>query len=266
MNGLLLKDFLLMANQKSYFLFIVTLGIIISFTLGSATFVVGYIILVFGLFALNTISYDEMYALSYCGAQVLNDRSIEIAKNNNVKVEVLSSLSENSKGTIVENIPGKNTHSASGVAILNDMVKIILTDIANINLSFNTINSELKSNNISIDMNLMPIGTTDKNKIIFVVKEENLSDTLKILKNNLGLEDSKIFYEKDKSQISVVNVSESFNINIASIMFEVLSEANINYEMVACTEKRVSVIIPSSAGHQALNMIHSKIFEEDSLI
>lgn len=48
MNGLLLKDFLLMANQKSYFLFIVTLGIIISFTLGSATFVVGYIILVFG--------------------------------------------------------------------------------------------------------------------------------------------------------------------------------------------------------------------------
>lgn len=49
-----------MANQKSYFLFIVTLGIIISFTLGSATFVVGYIILVFGLFALNTISYDEM--------------------------------------------------------------------------------------------------------------------------------------------------------------------------------------------------------------
>lgn len=60
MNGLLLKDFLLMANQKSYFLFIITLGIIISFTLGSATFVVGYIILVFGLFALNTISYDEM--------------------------------------------------------------------------------------------------------------------------------------------------------------------------------------------------------------
>lgn len=215
---------------------------------------------------INTISYDEMYALSYCGAQVLNDRSIEIAKNNNVKVEVLSSLSENSKGTIVENIPGKNTHLASGVAILNDMVKIILTDIANINLSFNTINSELKSNNISIDMNLMPMGKTDKNKIIFVVKEENLSDTLKILKNNLGVEDSKIFYEKDKSQISVVNVSESFNINIASIMFEVLSEANINYEMVACTEKRVSVIIPSSAGHQALNMIHSKIFEEDSLI
>lgn len=60
MNGLLLKDFLLMANQKSYFLFIVTLGIIISFALGSATFVVGYIILVFGLSALNTISYDEM--------------------------------------------------------------------------------------------------------------------------------------------------------------------------------------------------------------
>ena len=49
-----------MANQKSYFLFIVTLGIIISIALGSATFVVGYIILVFGLSALNTISYDEM--------------------------------------------------------------------------------------------------------------------------------------------------------------------------------------------------------------
>lgn len=215
---------------------------------------------------INAISYDEMYALSYCGAQVLNDRSIEIAKKNNVKIEVLSSLSEISQGTIVKNMPEKSAHLASGVALLNDMVKIILTDISEANLSFDVINSELKSHNISIDINLIPVGKTDKNKMIFVVKEENLPDTLKILKNNLGIDDSKIFYKKDKSQISVVNISESFNINIASIMFEVLSEANIKYEMVACTEKRVSVIIPSCSGHQALNMIHSKIFEEDSLI
>ncbi|MGN1043474.1 MAG: aspartate kinase [Acutalibacteraceae bacterium] len=215
---------------------------------------------------INVISYDDMYALSYCGAQVLNDRSIEIAKKNNVEIEVLSSLSENSKGTLVRNIPKKNTHMVSGVAILNDMVKFILSDIDEMSLSFNDIISKLKENNIWIDTNLMPIGKIDKSKIIFVIKEEHLSYTLKILKNCLKIEDSKIFYEKDKSQISVVNISESFNINIASIIFEVLAESNINYEMVACTEKRVSVIIPSFSGYQALNMIHSKIFEEDSLV
>lgn len=215
---------------------------------------------------INVISYDEMYALSYCGAQVLNDRSIEIAKKNNVEVEVLSSLSENSKGTLVKNNPDKNNSSASGVALLNNMVKIIIADPDKVNLPFKDINSKLKLNNISVDVNLVPINKMEKDKIVFMVKEEDLSSTLKILKNDLKIEDSKVFYEKDKSQVSVVNILESFNINIASIMFEVLSEANINCEMIACTEKRVSMIIPSFAGHLALNIVHSKIFEEDSLI
>lgn len=215
---------------------------------------------------INVISYDEMYALSYCGAQVLNDRSIEIAKKNNVEVEVLSSLSENSKGTLVKNNSDKNNSSASGVALLNNMVKIIIADPDKVNLPFKDINSKLKLNNISVDVNLVPINKMEKDKIVFMVKEEDLSSTLKILKNDLKIEDSKVFYEKDKSQVSVVNILESFNINIASIMFEVLSEANINCEMIACTEKRVSMIIPSFAGHLALNIVHSKIFEEDSLI
>ena len=58
---------------------------------------------------INTISYDEMFALSSYGAQVLNDRSISTAKKHGVEIEVLSSTSNHSKGTIVKDIPDRKS-------------------------------------------------------------------------------------------------------------------------------------------------------------
>ena len=79
-------------------------------------------------------------------------------------------------------------------------------------------------------------------------------------------DESQIFYEKGKSKISVINISENININIASIIFEILSEAKINIEMVACDNKRVSILLPTTHMSDAVNIIHSKLFEEDTLI
>ena len=61
-------------------------------------------------------------------------------------------------------------------------------------------------------------------------------------------------------------MEENININIASIVFETLSEAEINIEMVACNNERVSIIVESTNMHSALNIIHSKLFEEDNLL
>lgn len=215
---------------------------------------------------LESISYEEMFEMSCLGAQVLNDRSISTAKKYGVEVEVLSSMSNKESGTVVKNIYKKSIHNIAGIAALNNIVKITVSDIENAKIFQNKIIDELKKSEITVDDLLTPIGPLSKNNLVFTVFENQLEKTLEILEKLLENKKNQIYYEKNKSKISVVNMEENININIASIVFETLSESEINIEMVACNNERVSIIVESTNMHSALNIIHSKLFEEDNLL
>ena len=76
----------------------------------------------------------------------------------------------------------------------------------------------------------------------------------------------EISYTKDKCKISVVNLEESYNLNIASIIFEALHEINVNIEMTACDNDHVSVVLKSNDLYRSINLIHNKLYEEDYLL
>ncbi|MDO4503974.1 MAG: aspartate kinase [Clostridia bacterium] len=214
---------------------------------------------------IDEISYDEMFALSKYGAQVLHDKSILTAKKNNVKVEVLSSMLSNSIGTIVKNVENHRANPISGIAVLNHIAKITITDIYDKSIFYNNIFSELKKSGINVDTSFSTVEKKQNNFIIFAVDETKLDETIKILEKYFPEKDN-IFYDKNKSIISTVALSDTININIASIIFEILEEIKINVEMIACDDKRVSILISSVKTHSALNAIHSKLFEEDTLL
>lgn len=214
---------------------------------------------------IREISYEEMYEFSYRGAQVMNDRSILTAKKYGVAVEVLSSMLNKNEGTIIKNTETK-TSNCCGIAIINNIAKLTLTNIQSQKEIADKLIDKLGTNEIDVDNLLKPIGKNEES-LVLTVAENKLQETMEIIKNCIPLgEESQIFYEKGKSKISVVNISENININIASIIFEVLSEAKINIEMVACDEKRVSVLLPTIHMSDAVNIIHNKLFEEDTLI
>ena len=131
---------------------------------------------------LKTVSYEEMFALSTYGAQVLNDRSISTAKKYNVEVEVLSSMSNNDAGTTVKNLDSKFKRDIIGIASLNNIVKIIVNDVEDFENGKKDIISELKNFDINIDELLTPIGTSEKGNWVFTVFEHQLDKTLEILK------------------------------------------------------------------------------------
>ncbi len=216
---------------------------------------------------LSSISYDEMFELSYHGAQVLNDRSIDTAKKYSVEIEVLSSMLDSESGTIVKNIPEKKGNIISGIAAENNIVKITVTNAKNKKIFVDKIFPEIKSKNIKCDNSLAPIGQMPLENVIFTVPENKLNEAVVIIEKYLSDdENTQIFYDKNKSKISIINLSENININIASIMFETLFETNIEIEMIACDNARASVLISSNNMHTALNSIHSKLFEEDNLL
>ena len=211
---------------------------------------------------IKEISYDEMYEFSYRGAQVMNDKSILTAKKYGVAVEVMSSMLNKTKGTIIKANAAK-TNACSGIAIINNVTKLILTNAQ----SHKELIDRLTESGINVDKQLKSVGQNKNDSFTIAIPENRLQEAMEVINNfSAKSDESQIFYEKGKSKISVINIYENININIASIIFEILSEAKINIEMVACDNKRVSILLPTTHMSDAVNIIHSKLFEEDTLI
>lgn len=215
---------------------------------------------------IKEISYDEMYEFAYRGARVMNDKSILTAKKYGVAVEVMSSMLNKTKGTIIKGTAAK-TNTCCGIGIINNMAKLTLTDIKNQEKNVSKLIENLATNGIKIDKTLKVVGQNNDDSFVFALPERKLEEAMEIINNSSSFEkEPQVFYEKGKSKISVINISENININIASVIFEILSESKIDIEMVACDNKRVSILLPTTYMSDAVNIIHSKLFEEDTLI
>jgi len=215
----------------------------------------------------SSLSYDTMFEMAHFGAQVLNERSIETAKKFGVTVEVLSSLSDNSLGTVITEKSSTLSNTISGISLKNHLSKVSVSVKESLEKYKEIIMSELGKIGIKFDSSLKPVGNRNKDIFNFVVEENDINSLLGLSKTIIEKNQNiQISYEKNKSEISVINISDSLNLNVASIIFETLSEMNIDVEMVACDEKRVSVIVASEYANSAVNAIHSKLFEEDTIV
>lgn len=215
---------------------------------------------------MNMVSYPAMLELSRCGAKVLSDRSVEAAQKNNVKIEVLSSMLDSPCGTIITDIAEPKS-VISGIALQKNISKIIVTNIPDKSELYGNIIPELKKHKINADYSMTPIGPQEPSTTILVLPSADLQKAVEIIKSAIKkFDSSQIFYQHEKALISIVNLSESFNINIASVVFETLSESGIKAEMVKCDSARVSVLIKAHNAHTALNSIHTKLFEEDNIM
>lgn len=216
---------------------------------------------------LESISYEEMFELSSLGAQVLNDTSIQTAREYGVEVEVLSSMKSDSKGTIMKGIPKSQVNSVSGIATQKSLAKFIISNLSNPDEVKNDILALLTEKGFLKDPAPLPTGHEFSGSVVFLTHEDNIHDVTKFLDEYLkDFDGAEVFYEKNKAKISVVNLSDSLNVNIASIVFETLNEANVNIEMAVCDSKRISVVVNAEHLHKAVNAVHNKLFEEDYLI
>jgi aspartate kinase len=209
---------------------------------------------------LNVIDYDEMLELSTLGAQILNNRSVEMAKKYNVEVEVLSSMKD-VPGTVVKEMKNLEKRAISGVAADSNIAKVTVTNIPDKPGFAFKLFSKLSSGNIGVDIILQSYGRNNLNDISFTVTKDCLNDTINILNKYISnLENSEIIYDENVSKISIVGTGMETQVGIASKMFEALYEAKINIQMIATSEIKVSVLIDSKDVNLALNSVHDKFF------
>lgn len=207
---------------------------------------------------LDDVSYDEMLELASLGANVLHNRSVEMAKKYNVKLAVKSSL-EKVEGTFVKEVSQVEKMLVRGVTRDNDVARISLCDVDDNPGKAFQVFSMLAKHKISVDLIIQSIGKESKKDISFTVTEEALPEALELLerdKDTLGAREIK--WTKDVSKVSIVGAGMVNNAGVAAKMFEALYDAHINISMIATSEIKISVLVDRKDAEKAVVAIHDK--------
>ena len=208
---------------------------------------------------LQEITYDEMLELATLGAQVLNNRSVEMAKKYNVELEVLSSL-KRVPGTIVKEVTKMEKMLIRGVTKDTDVARISVTKIPNTPGVAFKLFDVLAKHKINVDIILQSVGRDGTKDITFTVSKSNADETLECVKNVFDIEDDAIICDTSVAKISIVGAGMESHPGTASKMFEALYERDINIDMIATSEIKISVLINLEDADRAVSAIHKAFF------
>ena len=207
---------------------------------------------------LDAITYDEMLDLASLGANVLHNRSVEMAKKYGVKLEVKSSF-EKVDGTIVKEAVSVEKMLIRGVARDNDVARIAIVGLEDKpGIAFKVF-SLLAKKGINVDVILQSIGRNDKKDISFTVTKNHMQEAINLLeaeKETLCYEE--ITHREDISKVSIVGAGMVNNPGVAAKMFEALYDAGINIHMISTSETKISVLINVKNAEKAVQAIHDK--------
>ena len=219
--------------------------------------------LVKGAHKLEEITYDEMLELASLGAQVLHNRSVEMAKRYNVNMEVLSSFS-GAPGTKVKEVVKKVEKShVSGVAKDKDVARLAVVGVPDEPGIAFKIFSLLARNGVNVDIILQSIGRDNTKDISFTVQRANMERAKELLeeaKDSLNFD--HIDMSADIAKVSIVGAGMIHNPGVAAKMFEALYNAGINIHMISTSEIKVSVLVDEADTNAAVQAIHDKFYNE----
>ena len=209
---------------------------------------------------LSTITYDEMLELASLGAQVLHNRSVEMAKKYNVDLEVVSSFTRN-EGTKVKEGSNMEKMNVSGVARDNNCARIAIINLPDEpGVAFRTF-ALLAKYKINVDIILQSVGQDHKKSITFTIPQSSVEETERILRENkdqLGFEDISV--NTAVAKVSIVGAGMASNSGVAAKMFEALASVCINIRMISTSEIKISVLINEEDSEKTVKAIHDKFF------
>lgn len=208
---------------------------------------------------ISRISYEEMLELASAGAQVLQPRSIEVAKKFNVKIHVRSSFLD-SEGTIIsEEVKTMEDIVVSGVSVNKDEAKVTICDVPDKPGIAAKIFKRIAEANINIDMIIQNVSRTGYTDMSFTVPEKDLKRTLKTAKDaarKIGAGD--VQFNDNIAKLSVVGIGMRSHSGIASRMFAALARNKINIEMISTSEIKISCVISRNSAVKAVRAVHKE--------
>ena len=211
---------------------------------------------------LDEITYDEMLELASLGAQVLMNRSVELAKRYGVELEVLSSLVRKPGTKVKEVAKRMEEMKITGIAKDEKVARITVLNVMDKpGSAFKVLNAVSKAG-VNVDIIIQANGRNDINDMSFVVAQQDADKATAALedrKEAIGFEGVSV--DKDIAKVSVVGAGMMSSVGIASLVFEALNDEHINIQMISTSEIKISCIVDRNAADRAVAAIHRKFFE-----
>ena len=211
---------------------------------------------------LDEISCDEMMELASMGAQVLMNRSVQLAKRYGVELEVLSSTAHK-RGTMVKEVTkDMEEMKITGIAKDEKVARITVEGLPDTPGAAFRVFGALAREGVNVDVIIQANGRDGRNDMSFTVAEadaEKAREAAMSRRSVLGFDDVSI--DTNIAKVSVVGAGMMSNSAIAALVFEALNDEHINIQMISTSEIKLSVIIEQDKADRAVAAIHRKFFE-----
>ncbi len=208
---------------------------------------------------LDKITYEEMLEMASVGAKVLQTRSVELAMKQGVRVQVLSSYTDEPGTLVVDEDEIVEKELVSGVAYSRDEAKITLMQVADRPGVAAAIFGPLADASVNVDMIVQNVSadgsTTD---LTFTVAKGDLKRAVGILeKARTELGYKQLLSDSDVVKVSVIGVGMRSHAGVAQRMFKTLAEKGINIQVISTSEIKVSVLIAEEYTELAVRALHT---------
>ena len=214
---------------------------------------------------LNQVSFDEMLELSSTGAKVLQLRAVEYASKNQMPIRVLSSFSESS-GTLVEEKEEMERPVVSAISSIDNEAKLTIRGVPDLPGVAAKILGPVSDSGIDVDVIVQNIGAENTTDFTFTVNQNDAASAEEILRNtSKSLGGGSIEVDDDFAKVSVVGRGMRGQSGIASKMFQVLADTEINILMITTSEIKISVVIQKDLMEKAVNALHDAFELDKSL-
>jgi aspartate kinase len=208
---------------------------------------------------LDKITYEEMLEMASLGAKVLQTRSVELAMNHGVRLQVLSSFIDAPGTLVVDEEEIVEQEIVSGIAHSGNEAKITLVRVPDNPGIAAAIFGPLSEASINVDMIVQNVSDDGKaTDLTFTVPKDDLARTLEVLegsKKTLGFE--RVVGDPDVVKISVVGVGMRSHAGVAMRMFQALADKGINIQVISTSEIKISVLVSDAYTELALRSLHT---------
>jgi aspartate kinase len=208
---------------------------------------------------IEEITYDEMLEMASLGAQVMQARSIEVAKKFDVPIHVRSSFSDKTGTMIIKEAKIMEDVVVSGITLNKNEAKITICNVPDRPGAAAKIFKELSSGGVNVDMIVQNVSHTRQTDISFTVTKADLPKAMKITKKvGSDIKAGDILEDQDIARVSVVGVGMKTNPGVAAKMFEILADNSVNIEMISTSDISISCIIKKKFVEEAVKALHAK--------
>lgn len=206
---------------------------------------------------LPMLSHEEMLEMAAMGSKVLMLRSVEFARNHDVRVHVRSSFQPDEGTWIVKETPEMERAIVSGIAHQANEAKITVSGVKDQPGVAAAIFTALADALINVDTIIQNVGHDGVADLSFTVPLEELGKSMEVLRaasDQLG--GMSIASDDQIGKVTLVGAGMKSNPGVAAKMFRVLSAEGINIQMIDTSTIRITVVIDRREVERAVRALH----------